>query len=377
MIMKPEKPDVDNVLLLMTPGPTRVPERVLRAGSRPMIHHRTPEFSRELATAIELLGPVFGTKSQPLPVHTTGRGALEATICNLFSPGDEIAVCCNGKFGEMWAGFAESYGLVVHRFSTSWEQDANPAELDALLHEHRAVRAVAAAFGDTSTGVANDVAAIARVSRANDALVLIDAVSSLGGMAFAFDEWDVDVTVTASQKCLMSSPGLAWVAVSERAWAATTTSRLPRNYWNFADIKRSISKPRPETPGTPPVQIVLQVAEALRLMHEEGLSSVYARHDAMARRTRAGAAELGLSLQFPTVSRHSATTTAIALPPRIEPKPFRDRVKSRGILTAAGLGPYEAVGFRIGHMGDIRLADVERTLAAVHDTLDEMGSAIP
>jgi aspartate aminotransferase-like enzyme len=375
MIMKPESNPEAHVgapLLLMTPGPTRVPERVLRAGARPMIHHRTPEFSRELATAIELLGPVFGTRGKPLPVHTTGRGALEATICNLFSPGDELAVCCNGKFGEMWAGFAESYGLVVHRYSASWGVDANVTELDALLREHRAVRAVTAAYVDTSTGVVSDIAAIARVARANNALALVDAVPSLGGMPFSFDEWDVDVAVTATQKCLMSSPGLAWVAMSERAWAATTTSRLPRNYWDFADIKRSISKPRPETPGTSPVHLVLQVAEALRLIHEEGLSNVYARHEAMGRRTRSGATELDLSLQFPNAARHAATLTALALPPGIPPKPFRDRLKARGILTAAGLGSCEAIGFRIGHMGDIRLFDVERTLAAVRDALDEM-----
>ena len=375
MIMKPEsKPAVDAPLLLMTPGPTRVPERVLRAGSRPMIHHRTPEFSRELATAIELLGPVFGTRGLPLPVHTTGRGALEATICNLFSPGDELAVCCNGKFGEMWAGFAESYGLVVHPYSATWGLDANVTELDALLREHRAVRAVTAAYVDTSTGVVSDIPAIARVARANDALVLVDAVPSLGGMPFAFDEWGVDVAVTASQKCLMSSPGLAWVAMSERAWTATTTSRLPRNYWDFADIKHAISKPRPETPGTSPVHLVLQVAEALRLMHEEGLSNVYARHDAMGRRARNGAAELDVSLQFPNAARHAATLTALALPAGVPPRPFRDKLKARGILTGAGLGPCEPIGFRIGHMGDIRLPDVERTLAAVRDALDEMRS---
>ncbi|HEY9225000.1 MAG TPA: aminotransferase class V-fold PLP-dependent enzyme, partial [Gemmatimonadaceae bacterium] len=269
-------------LLLMTPGPTRVPERVLAAGARAMIHHRTPEFSRELATAIELLGPVFGTGSKPLPVHTTGRGALEATICNLFSAGDEIAMCCNGKFGEMWAGFAESYGLVVHRWSTSWERDADVAELDELLSRHRGIKAVSVAYGDTSTGVANDVASIANVARAHGALTLVDAVSSLGGMPFAFDEWGVDVTVTASQKCLMSSPGLAWVAMSDRAWAATTSAKLPRNYWNFADIRDSISRAKPETPGTTPVHLMLQVAEALRMMHEEGLDAVYARHAAMA-----------------------------------------------------------------------------------------------
>ena len=157
--------------LLMTPGPTRVPERVLAAGARPMIHHRSPEFSRELATAIELLAPVFGTRSTPMPVHTTGRGALEATICNLFSAGDEIAVCCNGKFGEMWAGFAETYGLVVHRFTTDWERDADANELERLLAEHSQVRAVALAYVDTSTGVANDVTSIARVARQHGALV--------------------------------------------------------------------------------------------------------------------------------------------------------------------------------------------------------------
>lgn len=357
-------------LLLMTPGPTRIPERVLRAGARPMIHHRTPEFSHELGTAIELLRPVFGTTGAPMPVHTTGRGALEATICNLFSAGDEIAVCCNGKFGDMWAAFAESYGVVVHRFARSWEHDADLDELEALLSEHRAIRAVAVAFGDTSTGVANDVASIARVSRARGALVLVDGVSSIGGMPFLFDEWGIDVAVTASQKCLMSSPGLAWVAMSDRAWSATSSATLPRNYWDFAAIRRSIARPRPETPGTPPVQIVLQVAEALRLMHEEGLQNVYNRHDAMARRVRESCAALGLTHQCPALTRHSATMTAIALPVGVDPKAFRDRVKARGILTATGLERYAPVGFRIGHMGDIRMPDVERTLGAVRDALN-------
>jgi aspartate aminotransferase-like enzyme len=358
-------------LLLMTPGPTRVPERVLRAGSRPMIHHRTPEFSRELSAAIEMLRPVFGTAGAPMPVHTTGRGALEAVICNLFSAGDEIAVCCNGKFGEMWAGFAESYGVVVHRFATSWEHDASVEELEGLFAEHRAIRAVAVAYGDTSTGVANDVAAFARAGRAHGALVLVDAVSSLGGMPFAFDDWGVDVAVTASQKCLMSSPGLAWVALSERAWNAVAAARLPRNYWDFAAIRSAIERPRPETPGTPPVQIVLQVAEALRLIHDEGLENVYDRHGAMARRVRDACVDVGLALQCPALTRHSATMTAIALPDGVNPKAFRDRIKARGILTAAGLGPFAGRGFRIGHMGDIRMADVERTLGAVRDALRE------
>jgi aspartate aminotransferase-like enzyme len=356
-------------LVLMTPGPTRVPERVLRAGGRPMLHHRTPEFSRELAAVLELLGPVFGTAGRVLPVHTTGRGAMEATICNLFSPGDEIAVCCNGKFGEMWASFAESYGLVVHRLARSWHEDIDPVELEHAFDEHRRLKALALAFGDTSTGVRNDVEAASRVAHARGVLVLVDGVSSLGGMPFAFDAWDVDVAITASQKCLMSAPGLSFVAVSERGWAAVARSRLPRSYWDFRAIRAEVSKPRPETPGTPPVHIVLQVAEALRMMHEEGLAAVFARHETMGARTREGVAALGLTLQCDTLQRLSPTLTAVALPASITPRALRDAMKERGILTAAGLGPFAATAFRIGHMGDIRLADVERTLEVLAQVL--------
>ena len=361
-------------LLLMTPGPTRIPERVLRAGARPMIHHRTPEFSRELAVALELLRPVFGTTQTPLPIHTTGRGALEAAICNLFSPGDEIVACCNGKFGEMWARLAESYGVVARRVATRWERGLDPIELEAVLDRHPHVKAIALAFGDSSTGVANDVEGIARVGRARGKLVLVDGVSSIGGMPFSFDGWGVDVAVTATQKCLMSAPGLAWAVLSERAWSACEASRLPRNYWDFAAIKRSVEKARPDTPGTPPVAIVLQVAEALRMIHEEGLDAVYARHASLARRVREGVHALGLSLQCPELPRFSATMTAIALPTGVEPRAVRERIKSRGILTAGGLGQFETVGFRIGHMGDIRMADVERTLAALRGSLDEVHS---
>ncbi len=362
----------DEPLLLMTPGPTRVPERVLRAGARPMIHHRTPEFSRALAVALDLLRPVFGTAQTPLPIHTTGRGALEAAICNLFSPGDEIAVCCNGKFGEMWARLAESYGVVVHRIATRWELGVDASELESALDNHQRIRAIALAFGDSSTGVANDVDAIARIARSRDKLVLVDGVSSIGGMPFSFDEWGVDVAVTASQKCLMSAPGLSWAVLSDRAWSACASSKLPRSYWDFAAVKRAVGKARPETPGTPPVAIVLQVAEALRMIHEERLDAVYARHAALARRVREGIRALGLSLQCPDLPRLSATMTAIGLPVGIDPRALRERIKARGILTAGGLGPFESTGFRIGHMGDIRMADVERTLDALRHSLDEL-----
>jgi aspartate aminotransferase-like enzyme len=364
-------------LLLMTPGPTRVPERVLSAGARPMLHHRTPAFSAELRELLVLLQPLFGTREPVLPVHTTGRGAMEATLCNLFSPGDEIAVCCNGSFGEMWAGFAESYGLLVHRFANDWASDVDLAELTEVLAAHPKVRAVALAYCDTSTGVRNDVAAVARSARARGALVLVDAVSALGGMPFGFDEWEVDVAITASQKCLMASPGLAFVCLSPRAWQASATARLPRNYWDYLAIKRSLARPRAETPGTTPVHLVLQVAESLRLLHEEGLLKVQQRHEAMAERVRRGIAERGLALQCPGLARLSPTLTAIALPAGLPPQAVRDGLVARGILTAAGMGRYRSGAFRIGHMGDIRPADVERTLGALAMVLDGARADLP
>jgi aspartate aminotransferase-like enzyme len=360
-------------LLLMTPGPTRVPDRVLAAGAQPMIHHRTPEFSRELAEMIQLLGPLFGTSNPVLPIHTTGRGGMEAAICNLFSAGDEIGVCCNGKFGLMWAGYAESYGLVVHRLATDWSQSIDVDEIAGFLDDHRRVRGITMAYGETSSGARGDVAAICRMVRERhpDALVLVDAVSSLGGMPFELDGWDVDVAITASQKCLMSSPGLSFAVLSDRAWAASERATLPRNYWNLADVRRETTKPKPETPGTAPVHLVLQVAEALRMIHDEGLTAVQKRHEAMAARVRDGVGRLGLTLQCPELNRRTDTVTGIMAPTGVEPKTIRDGLKARGILTAAGMGPYVESAFRIGHMGDIRMADVDRTLTALGQILAE------
>jgi len=352
-------------LLLMTPGPTRVPERVLRAGARQMIHHRTPEFSSELAVLLELLPPLFGTRESVLPIHATGRGGLEATLTNLFSPGDAIAVCCNGKFGWLWARIGESLGLTVHRLATDWERDVEPDEVDAVLNAHKDVRAVALPHSDTSTGVANDIAGVARVARRHEALVLVDGVSSIGGMKFAFDDWDVDVAVTASQKCLMSSPGLSFAVVSERARSVSRTAQLPHSYWDFADIRREVTKPKPETPASPPVHLVLQVAEALRMIHEEGLGTVLARHATMAKMVHQGAASLGLALQCPHLRNRSTTVTAIALPSDLSADSVRQGLKGRGVLTAAALEHYREQAFRVGHMGDIRSADVDATLDAL------------
>jgi len=353
----------------MTPGPTRVPERVLRAGARPMIHHRTPECSAEIATILELLPPLFGTRETVLPVHATGRGAMEATLCNLLAPGDAIGVCCNGRFGGLWGKLGDSLGLRVHRIAMNWDADVEPADVERLLTEHPDIRAVAMAYSDTSTAVANDIAGVARVTRARDVLLLVDGVSSIGGMPFAFDDWGVDAAITASQKCLMSSPGLSFVVLSERARTANAKAGFPRSYWDFAEIRRAVTKPKSEPAGTPPIHCVMQVGEALRMIHEEGIETVFRRHAEMAGMVHRGMATLGLKHQCPSLTRRATTVTAIALPPDHPPAQIRDAMRARGLLVAGALEHFQPTAFRIGHMGDIRPADVERTLDALRETL--------
>ena len=366
-------------LLLMTPGPTRVPQRSLDAGAYPMIHHRTPAFSRALVSVVDGLRPIFGTQAADvLPIHTTGRGGMEAAVTNLLSAGDEMIACCNGKFGEMWAGIAESYGVVVHRVCTDWERSVDAAEVERALDAHPRAKALTIAYGDTSTGVRNDVAAVLRLTRERDVLGMVDGISSLGGMPFEFDGWGADVVITASQKCLMASPGLAFVAVSPRTWTAYAQARLPRNYWDFDAVRKNLAKPQPETPGTAPVHIFLQLAESIAQIHEEGLPNVFARHTEMARLARERTAALGLSILCPRLEQYSTTLTALRAPEDVTVKAIRDAMRARGILTAGGLGAFTTSSFRIGHMGDIRPADVEHTCAALGDVLAELrGQARP
>jgi aspartate aminotransferase-like enzyme len=200
---------------------------------------------------------------------------------------------------------------------------------------------------------------------------MVDCISALGGIPFSFDEWGADVVVTACQKCLMASPGLAFVAVSERAWNAYATGRLTRNYWDFGAVRKTLSKTPPETPGTAPVHIFLQLAESLSQIHEEGLPSVYARHEAMAATARERGKALGLEPLFPQLDKFSPTLTALRTPADVPPKVLREGLKKRGILVAGGLGPYSGEAIRIGHMGDIRVSDVERTCDALAEAINE------
>lgn len=360
--LSPEEPP-----LLMTPGPTRIPERILLAGHR-VLHHRTAEFSACLSELLEAARPLFGTASADvLPIHGTGRAAMEGAVVNFFLPGDTVIATCNGRFGEMWAGFGERYGLEVVRVAKDWDRSVDPDEVASALRSNPEARAVLVVHSDTSTGVLNPVAEIASVARARGALTLVDGISSVGGASMAFDQWGLDFAVVSSQKCLMSSPGLALAVVGERAWKAGERGGMPRSYLDFPSIRRTLAGPRPETPGTTPVLLVLQLLEAVRMIHEEGMEGVFHRHEAMAEWLRARAMELGYHLQGPGIARRSPTLSALEVPEGLDPETVRVRIREAGIQIAGGLGPYKGRGIRIGHMGDIRMDDVVRTMGALEE----------
>ena len=361
-------------IFLFTPGPVNVPARVLASGARPMLHHRTPEAAALIASMLEKLQDLLGTHEDVLPVHTTGRGAMEGTILNLFSAGEEIVCVSNGKFGEMYAEMAEMHGLKVHRVCKDWVAPLDLNEVEQALKAHQGIKAVTICHNETTTACVNDIAAAAKLAKQYGALILVDAVSSAGCMPIEFDNWHLDVLVTASQKGLMTPPGLSFVVLSPGAWQAVDSSRSAKFYIQFRDIQKNLHGKRPETPGTTPMALVAGVNEALEMIMEEGRNNCYARHEKCAAALRAGIEAMGLSL-FPTadVCRSSALT-AFQLEPSLTLALRSELRNGYGIAIAEGLGKqFKDSVLRIGHMGQVFPKDILMLVAAMETCLHKLG----
>jgi aspartate aminotransferase-like enzyme len=360
---------------LRIPGPTPLPPSVREAGGRQMINHRGPEFAALLARVVDGMKPYFGTGSDPVVLTCAGTGGLEAAVVNTLSPGDRVLAVSIGAFGDRFAKIAEVHGADVTRLDVEWGRAAEPTTVrDALAGARSPFRAVLLTHNETSTGVVNRVDLLAASIRAAapDALILVDSVSALGATPFAMDEWGVDVVVTGSQKAWMAAPGLAMVACSSRAWAATETARMPRFY---LDLRRHRdAQAEGQTPWTPALAVLYQVDEGLRLMHEEGMEAVFARHLACARAARDGLAGLGFELLADPRSA-SPTVTAARIPAGLDWKAVNAEVRARGVVLAGGQGRLAGQVFRLGHLGFVTVADVQAAVAAVGEALPERAVA--
>jgi len=363
---------MDNKLMLMIPGPTPVPESVLLALAKHPIGHRSGEFGTIMAEVTAGLKWLHQTENDVLILTASGTGAMEAGIINFLSPGDRVLVGTNGKFGDRWAQLAEGFGLQVERITAEWGKALNPEDFRTRLEADTAkeIKAVIVTHSETSTGVLNDLETINRHVKAHGALIIVDAVTSLGATNVPIDAWGLDVVASGSQKGFMLPPGLGFVAVSPKAWEAYATAKIPRFYLDLGKYRKDAAKNT--TPFTPPVNMFFALQAALKMMQAEGLENIFARHHRQMNATRAAMKALGLPL-FAADGTSSPAITAVA-PVGVESEKIRSVMKKKfDIALAGGQDDLKGKIFRVGHLGFVCDRDILTAIAALEATLIELG----
>jgi aspartate aminotransferase-like enzyme len=359
---------------LLTPGPTPVPPEVLAALAEPVIHHRARDYREIYERCLARLGEVYRTQNDVLMFTTSGTGAFESAVANLTTPGDRQLVLSAGNFGERWAGMVKAFGADLVHVALEWGETPEPEDLRAALAEAGDVRVVYLTHSETSTGVVCDVQALAAVAKESGALVVVDAVSSLGAVPVETDAWDLDVVVSGSQKALMCPPGLAFVSVSAAALDAATRATSPRYVLDWERTRKAQAKL--DAPFTPAVSIVRALDVALGLLLEEGLEPAFDRHARLGRACREGAKAMGLELFSPDEER-SAVVTAIRAPEGVDATEVVAALRDRfGITIANGQGTLKGKIFRVGHIGWFDVFDITTALAAVELVLADAGAEI-
>jgi alanine-glyoxylate transaminase/serine-glyoxylate transaminase/serine-pyruvate transaminase len=349
---------------LQIPGPTNVPDRVLRAMATPTVDHRGPEFAALVRQILDGLRPIFGT-SGPIAIYpSSGTGAWEAALVNTLSPGDRVLCFETGHFATQWQQMARNLGLEVTFVPGDWRHGVDPGGVAERLDAD--VKAVLVVHNETSTGVTSRIPEIRRAIDAtgHPALLLVDTISSLGCTEYRHDEWGVDVTVAGSQKGLMLPPGLGFNAISDKALAASRTSRLGASYWDWRPILEA--NERGFFAYTPATNLLYGLREALRMLEEEGLDNVYARHRRHAEATRLAVRGWGLEVLCADEREHSSSLTAVVVPDGYDADKIRTLILDRyNMSLGAGLGRLAGKVFRIGHLGDMGDLMLAGTLAGV------------
>lgn len=367
------------VHFLQIPGPTNVPERILRAIDRATIDHRGPAFGRMTLEIDRLLRPVFGTDRPVVIFPASGTGAWEAALVNTLSPGDRVLMAETGHFAALWSKLATRLGLQIDVLPGDWRHGVDPAAVAARLADdrERAIKAVAIVHNETSTGVTSRIADVRAAidDVAHSALFLVDTISSLASLEYRHDAWGVDVTVGGSQKGLMLPPGLAFNAISEKAMAASRSARMPRAYWAWDEMLASNRDGF--FPYTPATNMLYGLHEALNMLHEEGLPAVFARHARFGNATRVAVRGWGLELLAADSREYSNTLTAVMVPHGVDADAVRTLILERFDMSlGTGLGRLQGRVFRIGHLGSFNDLMLAGTLCGVQMGLQLAGIPI-
>jgi aspartate aminotransferase-like enzyme len=366
---------MDNKQMLMIPGPTPVPEKVLLAMAKHPIGHRSGEFSKIIGELTENLKWLHQTQNDVLMLTASGTGAMEAGIINFLSPGDRVLVGNNGKFGDRWAKVSKAYGLTVEEIKAEWGKALDPEEFRAKLaaDSDKSIKAVIVTHSETSTGVLNDLAAInTAVKEHGEALIIVDAVTSLGAVSLPVDEWGLDVVGSGSQKGYMIPPGLAFVSVSAKAWKAYESAKMPRFYLDLKKYKKATDEN--SSPFTPPVNLMYGLQASLQMMQAEGLDNIFARHQRHTQATRAAMKAMNLPLFAPDEAA-SPAITAVA-PVTVDAEKIRGAMRKQfDIALAGGQDHLKGKIFRIGHLGFVCDRDILSCVGALESVLLGLGNS--
>ena len=361
---------------LQIPGPTNVPDRVLRAIDYPTIDHRSADFAELGKACLEGMKAVFQTRSPVIIFPASGTGAWEAALVNTLNPGDRVLAFETGHFATLWSKMAANLGLRVDFVPGDWRHGVDPAAVAAKLSDDRnhEIKAVMVVHNETSTGVTSNVAAVRRAmdDGKHPALLMVDTISSLASIDYRHDEWGVDVTVGGSQKGLMLPPGLSFNAVSAKAIEAGKTSKLPKSYWRWEEML--VNNARGFFPYTPATNLLYGLREALKMLQEEGLENVFRRHRRLAEATRRAVRAWDLEILALNPAEYSPSSTAVLLPEGFSESAFRAVVLDRfNMSLGAGLGKTAGKVFRVGHLGDFNDLMLAGTLAGVEMGLELAG----
>lgn len=364
---------------LHIPGPTPVPDRVLRAIDQPMIDHRGPEFAKVTKKALEGIKTIFKTVNPVIIFTATGTGAWEAALTNTLSPGDKVLTVETGQFGLLWKKMAEKLGLKPEVIETDWRHGVDPNEVEKRLRadKNKEIKAVCVLHNETSTGALSDIAGVRKAIDAagHPALLLVDTISSLASADYRHDEWGVDVAVGGAQKGLMLPPGMSFNALSPKALEASKTSKLPKSFFSWDDmLTMNKSGYFPYTPGT---LMLFGLNEGIAMLHEEGLDNVFARHNRLAEATRRAVKHWGLDIICQDPKCYSPTLTAVLLPDGHDADAFRAlALENFNISYGASFGRFAGKMFRIGHLGDVNETSMIGALGATELALQMAGVPI-
>jgi aspartate aminotransferase-like enzyme len=357
-------------MYLMTPGPTPVAPETQLAMAQPIIHHRSPQFMEILGEVRADLKYLFQTEQEVLIFAATGTGAMEGAVANLLSAGDTALVVDGGKFGERWTELCNVYGVKVERLAVTWGRAVDPQAVAKLLDANPAIKAVFVQANETSTGVQHPVKELAAVTKSRPGtLLVVDAISALGGYALPMDDWGIDVLVAGSQKAMMLPPGLAFAALSPKAWEFVKQSTLPKYYFDFAKALKSQGKN--QTPYTSPVSLILGLKEVLAKVKKLGLEKIYAHNRRLSKATKAAMQAMGLALY--SQDYPSDVLTAVLAPAGVDGQKVVSELRKKGIWIAGGQAEAKGKIFRIAHMGFIDTVDLLGTIGGLEEVLNQLG----